>query len=158
MAKKTTPGNGIMQYAPVTTKKKATTGSTSSVASKATSTAKSKAVSKKPTTSTTTVTKKPVTKVTNLPSVTVTAKKTTAAPSKTVSKDPYKYFMGSTDVSKPTREVDRATYEKGGMPRVKYLATDTASINNITRSRGNMSTKGYVPLATKTTPTKKKIK
>lgn len=158
MAKKTTPGNGIMQYAPVTTKKKAATGSTSSVASKGAATAKSKVATKKPTTSTTTVTKKPVAKVTNLPTVTVTAKKTTPAPAKTVSKDPYRYFMGPTDMSKPTKEVTKAVYEKGGMPRTKIAATDTATINNLTRSRGNMSSKGYTPLMTKTTPTKKKIK
>jgi hypothetical protein len=42
------------------------------------------------------------------------------------------------------------------MPRTKIAATDTASINNLTRSRGNMSSKGYIPLTTKTTPTKKK--
>jgi len=100
--------------------------------------------------------------VTNLPMVTVTAKRSTTLPEvkvtaskKVMSKDPYKYFMGPTDMSKPTKEVTRATYEKGGMPRVKILATDTAKINNLTRSRGNMSAKGYTPLMTKTTPAKK---
>ena len=163
--KKTTPGNGIMQYAPVTTKKKATTGSTSSVASKGAATVKKQPItSKKPTTTQKQASNKQVQKSTSLPEVKVTAKKMTPASNtasttaqKTVSKDKYRYFMGPTDMSKPTKEVDRATYEKGGMPRIKVLATDTATINNLNRSRGNMSSKGYIPLATKTTP-KKKIK
>lgn len=162
MKKTTPPTSGIMKYSPVKTKVNVATGSGSTAASKGAS-----AVKKQPVTSTKPVAAKklpakaPTTKgVTNLPEVTVTAKRTTTATpvKKTVSKDPYRYFMGPTDMSKPTKEVTKAVYEKGGMPRVKIAATDTATINNLTRSRGNMSSKGYTPLMTKTNPTKKKTK
>lgn len=103
-------------------------------------------------------TNKPASSTTNtykpkkaLPEVKVTAKKKPV-----VTKDPYRYFMGEKDMSKPTKEVSKATYEKGGMPRVKILATDTTKINNLTRSYGANSVKGFTPLNTKTTPKKTK--
>ena len=91
-------------------------------------------------------------KVTTLKEITVKpkpeqlAKKETKKP---ITKDTYRYFMGSTDTSKPTKEVTRSTYEKGGAPRIKIAASDTASINNLTRSRGNFSSKGFIALKKK---------
>ena len=95
--------------------------------------------------------KRTPTKTVTGPTVTVTGKKN---PSPTVSKDPYRYFMGPQDMSKPTREVTKSEYEKGGMPRIKILATDTTKINNLERSRGTGSVKGFNPLKTQTKPKK----
>lgn len=90
----------------------------------------------------------------NKPAQTIklTPNKATSKPSPSPEK--YRYFMGTKDMSQPTKEVNRATFEKGGMPRTKILASDTSKINNITRSYGASSSKGFVPLKTKTTPKK----
>lgn len=84
----------------------------------------------------------------------VTPNKATSKPTPKPTPDKYRYFMGTKDMSQPTKEVNKATFEKGGMPRTKILASDTAKINNLTRSYGASSSKGFVPLKTKTTPKK----
>lgn len=173
MKKTTPPKSGIMKYAPVTTKKKAATGSTTSVANKGAAAVKKQGTtSKQPvpakklpakTTTPATTTKKPVTKITNLPEVTVTAKKTTTA-KPTVSEDKYRYFGGERGTSKPTKELTRAEYSnyyKSKDPKmglIKIDKADTAKINNLSRSYGASEIKGYVPLKRQTTPAKKKMK
>lgn len=167
MKKTTPPKSGIMKYAPVTTKKKAATGGTTSVASKGAATVKKQPITSKkpvpakklPAKNTTPATGKGVT---NLPEVTVTAKRTTTTTKPTVSEDKYRYFGGEKNTTKPTRELTRAEYNKyytskdPKMGLIKIDKADTAKINNL--SRGPLGVKGYTPLMTKTTPTKKKMK
>jgi hypothetical protein len=168
MKKTTPPKSGIMKYAPVTTKKKATTGSTTSVASKGAATIKKQPVTSKkpaPAKKLPAKTNAPATGkgVTNLPEVTVTAKRTTTT-KPTVSEDKYRYFGGERNTAKPTKELTRAEYSnyyKSKDPKmglIKIDKADTAKINNLSRSYGASEIKGYVPLKRQTTPAKKKMK
>jgi hypothetical protein len=95
-----------------------------------------------------------------LPEVKVTPKKITPAPKPVVSEDKYRYFGGERGKPTPTKELTKAEYTKyynskdPNMGLTKILKSDTAKINNLQRSYGASTIKGFTPLKTKTTPKK----
>lgn len=145
--KKTTPGNGIMKYAPKAPTAKPTGKPTGKPAGKTTTTTTTSATGGKKTTS---YVGKPTTSTTG-------GKKTTTATPSTGSKttttqqkstDPNRYFVGERRGTAPTQEVTYGQYQKArtnpALATVKINKADTAKINNLTRNYGSNEVKGFV--------------
>lgn len=169
MKKTTPPKSGIMKYAPVTTKKKAATGSTTSVASKGAATVKKQPItSKQPvpakkltakTTTPATTTKKPVTKITNLPAVTVTAKRTTTTtkPATTAATSKKPLYTGNPNVTYVTKDKNNKNIEVSYDEYRKIKGPKTEIRNDadgypIIQGSGGARYRDYTPLKGKKLP------
>jgi hypothetical protein len=161
MKKTTPPKSGIMKYAPVTTKKKATTGSTTSVASKGAATIKKQPVTSKkpaPAKKLPAKTNAPATGkgVTNLPEVTVKAKRITPAtkPATTTTTSKKPMYTGNPNVTYVTKdknnknvEVTYDEYRKTKGPKTEIK--NDASGYPVIQGSGGSRYRDYTPLSGK---------